>query len=608
MPAASLAQEKSNEAYLMLPYYGQIDLESDNAGKVFHVFLEVGGYALTTYIDERENSMAATVATFTNGDPLPGEPIGGLRLAQSTSYPVDGLPLIRRYYYTDRQGFSSGVMFAPPQYTQREYTDIVAEAPDNYLREIHSTIYNSAIGQFYGIGIPHYYASVLQEQSEGTQKLRSRHDYVSFQTIANFLGIQPLATTVYRQTGETVWMPLSMTSHGYYEKTDTLINAIRPYLRSQVIEAGGLYPPPGRTYDYEHYSVWKQWVVPAWKRTVEYSGADSLVELTTYHYDSNGYRNLQFVRHTDSRGVQRVTRYKYPQEYSSTLAAPFLSAHVLAPAWEEQVWLKSAPTDSVLISGRVTQFGSQFLPEAIHAVDSPVPLTSLNNQNVSAGKFTTLLSDTRYTQRVGFDYDPEGRLLSQWQPQGPETAYIWDYDGMYVVASVQGAGQSDIAYADFEAAGKGNWSYTGITVADATAPSGLRAYDLAGGNLSRTGLTPSVTYVLTYWAKSASAGNISGGAATAIRTRGSWTLYRRTLQGVSSVSLSGTVRIDGVRLHPLGADMETFAYHPLVGMTSRTDASGQTVYYEYDGFGRLKAVRDPDGNLVEEYRYHIPVH
>ena len=47
-----------------------------------------------------------------------------------------------------------------------------------------------------------------------------------------------------------------------------------------------------------------------------------------------------------------------------------------------------------------------------------------------------------------------------------------------------------------------------------------------------------------------------------------------------------------------------YTYKPLVGMTSQTDPSGRTIYYEYDDFGRLKYTRNQDGEIINKYDYH----
>lgn len=48
----------------------------------------------------------------------------------------------------------------------------------------------------------------------------------------------------------------------------------------------------------------------------------------------------------------------------------------------------------------------------------------------------------------------------------------------------------------------------------------------------------------------------------------------------------------------------TYTYDPLIGVTSITPPNGQTAYYQYDGFGRLKSVIDEAGNKLQDIQYH----
>lgn len=105
-----------------------------------------------------------------------------------------------------------------------------------------------------------------------------------------------------------------------------------------------------------------------------------------------------------------------------------------------------------------------------------------------------------------------------------------------------------------------------------------------------SGLSPR-SYILSYWLKLGS----------------SWIL--QTLPPVSVTGGTYTInipngQIDDVRFCPVDAQMSTYTYDPLVGMTSSTDAKNETTTYEYDNFQRLKNVKDKNGNIIKQTTYH----
>jgi YD repeat-containing protein len=63
--------------------------------------------------------------------------------------------------------------------------------------------------------------------------------------------------------------------------------------------------------------------------------------------------------------------------------------------------------------------------------------------------------------------------------------------------------------------------------------------------------------------------------------------------------------LNKLRNLPGTTDVVTRTYTPLVGVTTETGPRGQTVYYQYDAFNRLKAIKDADGNTVKGMGYWL---
>lgn len=46
-----------------------------------------------------------------------------------------------------------------------------------------------------------------------------------------------------------------------------------------------------------------------------------------------------------------------------------------------------------------------------------------------------------------------------------------------------------------------------------------------------------------------------------------------------------------------------YIYEPLVGLKKKIDPNGIEENYEYDGFNRLRFIRDHNGDIVKRYTY-----
>jgi hypothetical protein len=83
-----------------------------------------------------------------------------------------------------------------------------------------------------------------------------------------------------------------------------------------------------------------------------------------------------------------------------------------------------------------------------------------------------------------------------------------------------------------------------------------------------------------------------------------WTYYEHQVTGLTTLTLNGTGNIDELRLYPQNAEMTSYTYSPLTGVTSINDTRAGISFFEYDGFQRLVNVKDQYGNIVKHTDYH----
>lgn len=228
--------------------------------------------------------------------------------------------------------------------------------------------------------------------------------------------------------------------------------------------------------------------------------------------------------------------------------------------------------------------------------------------------------DNRYQPVISFDkYDKYGNIVQERKVGDAPHTYLWGYTNLYglnntyPIAEIVNADSANVAYTNFESydaggTGCGNWVYNNATATDATAPMGSQYFTLsASNNLVKTGLNTATTYTVSYWYKTGASITVTGGTVTSIATGKSklgWIYHEVAVTGAASVTISGTGKIDEVRLYPKGALMNTYTYLPLVGMGSKSDTKSDITYYNFDTFGRLSQVLDNSRDILKDFQYN----
>jgi hypothetical protein len=377
--------------------------------------------------------------------------------------------------------------------------------------------------------------------------------------------------------------------------------------------AGSLLPCS--YYLYSYITLEAEW--PHLDMTDEkiFSPADTtkyVEHITSYFYNAKNYMLSRSVENT-SKGEQVSTAITYPLDYTIVSGPDAFSlgiknlqnSHVYNAPIEKYV-SKSNPdgTNSRVVSCVLTSFQStKPFPSVIYSSILSSPSTSFIPATTSS---TGSTMDISYKPYIAFDsYDASGNISQQHKYNDINESYIWDYNSSLPIAEVKNALQSDIAYSSFESNGKGNWTYAGIPGTGGGGVTGKQSYLLTSGGISKAGLTASQKYLLSYWSKATV--TITGGTQSNSitgKTINGWTYHEVMITGTTSVSITGSTYIDELRLYPSDAQMTSYTYEPLIGVTSQCGADNKIQYYEYDSFSRLQDIKDQDGNILKTFEYH----
>jgi hypothetical protein len=541
------------------------------------------------------------------GGNIAGPGICVLSTTTVSNNPTSPMPIQKSYtYLADNGTSSSGVISNLPYIFDLPFT-LSTTSGVSYFRNYVASPSSTGLG---GMNAKFYYSKVTESISSGGETHKSDHYFTCFPEI--FLDVRQTEQIDYvNAVNTTTFTPSLKTVTTYSESSDTSFQTSTAYIDSEYVNTSH-HPQSWYAYTGQPTSwSWSYWIHPTSQQTTRYDiNGDSIVNTTTYGFNATT-RNLTYTTTTTSDGQTLKQKLKYPEDYSTSLTGNMVTARVIKPFIEQQTWMYPSSGDSLLIAGAVTQYDQTiFKPTTTYSIEITKPLPVLNNETISGGLYTTLLSDSRYVMKGQFQYDGNDNLSVSTKSANINVSCIWDYNHGQPIATVKNAGQADIAYTSFEADGRGNWSFTGTATANSSSPTGAYCYNLGqtGGNITKSGLTSGTYYIVSYWTQNSSPLTISGtvsGYPVKGKTINGWTYYEHKITGQTSMTISGTGYIDELRLYPATAQMATMTYQPSVGMSSQCDADNRVTYYLYDGFNRLKVVLDQDRNVIKTIQYHF---
>ncbi len=336
-----------------------------------------------------------------------------------------------------------------------------------------------------------------------------------------------------------------------------------------------------------------------------------LTSRTNYYYTNPDPSVVTRIENTGSDGITTIQHITYPTDYAPAgFITPLITNNIVSVPVEKVI-----RKNGKVVSGQVLTYNSNGTLSSSYQIESNPPLHQssfkMSNRATTgdyspASSNTTFGKDPNYLQKLSLDWDNYLNLKKVTPVGNMSTSYLWDYENIYPIAEVKNAESDQMAFTSFEADGAGNWGIQSNTRNTSYSITGKQSYDLANGTLTKSGLDPAKTYVLTYWIKTGASLSANGTQSTSQgKSVNDWNFYTKTISGISSLTVSGNGLVDEIRLFSQGAQMNTYTYEPLIGMTSQCDVNNRITYYEYDGFGRLKTIRDENKNVLKtlDYQY-----
>ena len=600
-----------------------------SAGWTFNV--PNGNYKLTTSISNCTSSLGSAYVVFSWQNQSiagTGAITGGMRIKQITHYDpyTKASDTLATYRYVAAGGGSSGFLTTTPKYDY-PYSETVINGGTTVTN--YTAISSEPVNTLdYTQGSPVGYSRV--EVINGSLTHSIGKEVYEFTTLADANSSSVIPSFPYAPVSQRDWAMGLPKRILVYDSAGTLIKATN--------NTYSIVTTSDSTSNFQSLKLGKTSrtyngnpITPSTPKTDYFTGAyyypeagraditltiDSVyhpdgsiqVSQKSFQYDAS-YNVTKITSPFDkSRGLTSEQRIYYPYNYTlGGSIGKLRDSNIIALPVSTENWIvgdANPRANNISITDFQTLLSGQVRPSIQYGLQSNAPVALSAFNPASLVRNTSVIKETLRYQT----YDSDNNLLQTYNPlTSTYSSVIMDYDNQFAVAKVSNAAVNDIAYTSFESDGSGNWTIGSVTRDYSDRATGKASYNLSNGSVVKTGLSSSKSYVVSAWCKSGSIVQFNGQYIQIYSQHSDgWGFYMMTLSGITSVTVSGSGLIDELRLYPKEANMATFTYEPMVGITSTNDDNNTLGYTIYDELNRPKLLLDQNKNILKKYEYGAP--
>jgi hypothetical protein len=382
--------------------------------------------------------------------------------------------------------------------------------------------------------------------------------------------------------------------------------------------------------DIMSYKIISWWKYKNKSITTEYdlSGHESVVTTDRFYYENKKHMQLTSVETENSKAESVRTKYLYPDDVTSTNS--LFGGALQQEEFDAIIALKDDDHYQIAVPIQKELFTNNNRTNTIRYL-----YRNWNNLILPSKIQSSLSSNVLDDKTIFVQYDATGNLLAVKQENNITVSYIHSYNYSLPIAETKNATTTECGYAGFENQEAPGWeSFNSWSFNDdiENVKTGKYSAKVVGGGPSKyfdvkTMAANHSGYKASVWVKGGTDAylhiqvnddyTLSKNIHNPDNPPGDWNLLEVELPHVlyeNSINASMKIKVycgssskayfDDLRFYPMDAQMTTYTYEPLIGITSASDANNKPTYYNYDPFNRLSYVKDHQGNILKKYDYH----